>query len=58
MSDNEATRHEPESDGAHGTPAGPRFRPPKLAEHTREILGELGRSAEQIEAFVAEGVVH
>src|ERR1700742_2177539 len=28
----------------HGTPAGPRFRPPRLAEHTRELLGELGRS--------------
>jgi crotonobetainyl-CoA:carnitine CoA-transferase CaiB-like acyl-CoA transferase len=41
----------------HGTPAGPRFRPPRLAEHTRELLGELGRNSEEIEALLADGVV-
>jgi crotonobetainyl-CoA:carnitine CoA-transferase CaiB-like acyl-CoA transferase len=41
----------------HGTPAGPRFRPPRLAEHTREVLGELGRSTDEIEALLTDGVV-
>ncbi len=40
----------------HGTPAGPRFRAPQLAEHTREVLGELGRSDAEIEALLADGV--
>ncbi len=41
----------------HGSPGGPRFRPPRLAEHTREILGELGRDDAQIEALYASGDV-
>jgi crotonobetainyl-CoA:carnitine CoA-transferase CaiB-like acyl-CoA transferase len=41
----------------HGTPAGPRFRPPRLAEHTREILAEHGRSDSDIEALIAQQVV-
>ncbi len=40
-----------------GTPAGPRFRPPRLAEHTREILREIGRTDEDIEALVEAGTV-
>ena len=41
----------------HGTPAGPRFRPPRLAEHTREILAEHGRGESEIEALMAARVV-
>ena len=41
----------------YGSPAGPRFRPPRLAEHTREILGELGRSESDIEALFSERAV-
>jgi crotonobetainyl-CoA:carnitine CoA-transferase CaiB-like acyl-CoA transferase len=41
----------------YGTPAGPRFRPPRLAEHTRAILGELGRSESDIDALVADRAV-
>jgi crotonobetainyl-CoA:carnitine CoA-transferase CaiB-like acyl-CoA transferase len=31
--------------------------PPLLGEHTAEVLGELGRSAEEIESLAARGVV-
>jgi crotonobetainyl-CoA:carnitine CoA-transferase CaiB-like acyl-CoA transferase len=31
--------------------------PPLLGEHTAEVLGELGRSAEEIEALAARGVI-
>jgi crotonobetainyl-CoA:carnitine CoA-transferase CaiB-like acyl-CoA transferase len=31
--------------------------PPLLGEHTAEVLGELGRSAEEIEALAAQGVI-
>jgi crotonobetainyl-CoA:carnitine CoA-transferase CaiB-like acyl-CoA transferase len=41
----------------YGTPAGPRFRPPRLAEHSREILSELGRSEVEIDTLFAEGAV-
>lgn len=41
----------------YGTPAGPRFRPPRLAEHSREVLAELGRSESEIEALLAQGAV-
>jgi crotonobetainyl-CoA:carnitine CoA-transferase CaiB-like acyl-CoA transferase len=30
---------------------------PLLGEHTREVLGECGYSAGEIDAFIAEGVV-
>ena len=41
----------------HGTPWAPRWVAPKLAEHTVQILGELGRTAEQIEALAAVGAI-
>jgi crotonobetainyl-CoA:carnitine CoA-transferase CaiB-like acyl-CoA transferase len=41
----------------HGTPAGPRFRAPRLAEHTRDILVELGRSESEISELIADGTV-
>jgi crotonobetainyl-CoA:carnitine CoA-transferase CaiB-like acyl-CoA transferase len=41
----------------YGTPAGPRFRPPRLAEHSRELLAELGRSESEIETLIAGGAV-
>ena len=41
-----------------GAPPAPRRRPPPLlGEHTAEVLGELGRSAEEIEALAARGVI-
>ena len=40
--------------GATRTDATP---PPLLGEHTAEVLGELGRSAEEIEALAARGVI-
>ena len=40
--------------GATRTAATP---PPLLGEHTAEVLGELGRSAEEIEALAARGVI-
>jgi crotonobetainyl-CoA:carnitine CoA-transferase CaiB-like acyl-CoA transferase len=41
----------------HGTPAGPRFRPPRLGEHTRAILEELGRSGSGIDQLIADRAV-
>jgi crotonobetainyl-CoA:carnitine CoA-transferase CaiB-like acyl-CoA transferase len=41
----------------YGTPAGPRYRPPRLAEHTRVILGELGRSETEIDELFKSGAV-
>ncbi len=41
----------------YGTPAGPRFRPPRLAEHTRAILAELGRSEAEVDKLFADGAV-
>ena len=38
---------------AHDAPGHARP-PPRLGEHTREILGELGYGAEQIEAITAK----
>ena len=40
--------------GATRTDATP---PPLLGEHTAEVLGELGRTAEEIEALAARGVL-
>ena len=37
--------------------AAPPSPPPLLGEHTAEVLGELGRTEEQIEALAARGVV-
>jgi glutaryl-CoA transferase len=39
------------------TPPTYRLAPPALGEHTRVILGELGLSAEEIEAAIADGSV-
>jgi len=40
-----------------GTPAAPRSMPPRLGQHTDEILAELGRSDHQIAALHADDVV-
>ena len=34
----------------------PRWRAPRLGEHTREVLAELGLDAAAIDALVADGV--
>ena len=34
-----------------------RLPPPKLGEHTREVLGEAGLDRAQIDALIAAGVV-
>jgi len=41
----------------HGTPPSLRRLPPNLGEHSREIALELGYSEEEIETFVADGVL-
>lgn len=41
----------------HGTPWEARWIAPRLGEHTAEILAELGRTIEQIDALVATGAV-
>jgi crotonobetainyl-CoA:carnitine CoA-transferase CaiB-like acyl-CoA transferase len=41
----------------HGTPGRVQCPPPLQGEHTREILGELGYGAEQIEDLLASGAV-
>jgi len=40
-----------------GTPAAPRAMPPRLGEHTDEILAELGRDPATIAALHADEVV-
>ena len=37
------------------TPASARRHPPRLGEHTDEILAELGYSADQVQAVIASG---
>ena len=39
-----------------GSPPVPRWRAPRLGEHTREVLAELDLDAAQIDALVADGV--
>ncbi len=41
----------------HGTPWAPRWIAPKLGEHTRSVLAELGKSADEIAALEASGTV-
>ncbi len=41
----------------HGTPWAPRWIAPKLAEHTEQILTEIGRTADQIAALAACGAI-
>ncbi len=40
-----------------GTPWAPRWIAPRLGEHTREVLRELGKSDEDIEALEKVGAV-
>jgi crotonobetainyl-CoA:carnitine CoA-transferase CaiB-like acyl-CoA transferase len=40
----------------HGTPAGPRARAPRVGEHTREVLEEMGRGAE-FDGLLAAGAI-
>jgi crotonobetainyl-CoA:carnitine CoA-transferase CaiB-like acyl-CoA transferase len=40
-----------------GTPTAARSMPPEIGEHTDEILGELGRSPDEIESLRASGAV-
>jgi len=42
----------------HGTPWEARSTAPGLGQHTREVLGELGRTDAEIASMVATGVVH
>ena len=39
-----------------GEPPVPRYRAPRVGEHTREILAELGLAPDAVEALLAEGV--
>lgn len=41
-----------------GTPWEPRSHAPDLGEHTRDVLAELGRTPEQIDAMFAVGAAH
>ena len=41
----------------YGTPWTPRGPAPKLGQHTREVLGGLGRSEAEIDALIGTGVV-
>jgi crotonobetainyl-CoA:carnitine CoA-transferase CaiB-like acyl-CoA transferase len=38
------------------TPTELRRRPPRLGEHTAEVLAELGLNAAEVDALVAQGV--
>ena len=39
-----------------GRPPVPRWRAPRLGEHTREVLAELDLDAAAIDALIADGV--
>ena len=41
----------------HGTPARPRGYAPRLGEHSREVLTDLGLDSEQIEGLIKRGVI-
>lgn len=41
----------------NGTPIGPQRSPPRLGEHTMEILNDLGLSPEQVEGLKADGAI-
>jgi crotonobetainyl-CoA:carnitine CoA-transferase CaiB-like acyl-CoA transferase len=41
----------------HGERPGLRLAPPRLGEHTRELLAQVGYSAVQIEALLAQHVI-
>ena len=41
----------------NGADVGPQGPAPEIGEHTREVLGELGLSAREIDALAADGVV-
>lgn len=41
----------------HGTPGEPRSVAPRIGQHSREILRELGRSDADIDALAADGVI-
>ena len=40
-----------------GQRLGVRLDPPRLGEHTRELLGGIGYTAEQVEALIAQAAV-
>jgi crotonobetainyl-CoA:carnitine CoA-transferase CaiB-like acyl-CoA transferase len=40
----------------HGTPWAPRSLAPKLGEHTRQVLAQLGKSEAAIDELIATGV--
>ena len=40
----------------HGTPSGPSYRAPRVGEHTREVLDEIGRAADYDDLLAAGAV--
>jgi crotonobetainyl-CoA:carnitine CoA-transferase CaiB-like acyl-CoA transferase len=41
----------------HGTPWQPRWVAPRLGEHTRDVLGELGKTDDEVDALLGSGAV-